>query len=131
MAVLSTVPGRLRVEAMSLIGNKAASLFVEAMLLSRQGVQAASGSHRTGRVLVLFDEGAVSRSEVEGQLAQVLQAAATHETQAVPSAPVRRPSVHRQTSTRGAGPFGLEMALHALLPAPLDLLLPTAVALRR
>ncbi len=131
MAPLSVLPGRLRFEAASLIGNKAASFLVGDMMLSRKGVKEATASHRTGRVLVLFDEGVVSRSEVEGRLASALQVVERLKEAGASVPPLRRPGASREASSHRVGQFVMEMALHAFLPAPLDLLLPTAAAFRR
>ncbi|HBG06142.1 MAG: hypothetical protein A2075_02470 [Geobacteraceae bacterium GWC2_58_44] len=132
MAPLSVLPGRLRFESNSLIGSKEGCLLLEESLFSVQGVSEASASHRTGRILVRFDENLVSRSEIEGHLAAALQAVAVQKERGPELSPVRRAAPSRAgSSSSGVGHFVMEMALHAFLPAPLDLLLPTAATVFR
>jgi len=131
MAPLSVLPGRLRFETSCLIGNRDKCLHLEDSLSSVHGVKETSASHRTGRVLVLFDENLVSRSEIEGHLGGALQSAAMQKEGGV-GCQVRRAAHSRAaSSSSGVGHFVMEMALHAFLPAPLDLLLPMAATVSR
>ena len=132
MAPLSVLPGRVRFETNSLVGNREGCLLLEESVLSKQGVVEVSASHRTGSVLVKFDESLVTRSDIEVYLEKALQVAAA-EPMKKEAAPL---SVTRKSPASGnsshAGHFIMEVALHALLPAPLDFLLPVAAtALRR
>jgi hypothetical protein len=131
MAPLSVLPGRVRFESSSLIGSKEGCLLLEDAVSSVQGVTEASASHRTGRVLVLFDEKLVSRGEIEAHLGQALRAVAERKERG--DRPVQvRPSAPARGTSSGVGHFVMELALHAFLPAPLDLLLPmAATGLRR
>lgn len=124
MAPLSVLPGRVRFESNRLTGNEEGCRFLEQNLIAVPGVTEASASHRTGRVLVLFDEALVSRSEIEEHLERAFKDAA-RQKQAQRSVPPRG------ESSSGVGHFFMEMALHAFLPAPLDLLLPTAATVFR
>ena len=126
MAPLSVLPGRMRFEANSLIGNKEGCLLLEDSILSVPGVSEASASHRTGRVLVRFDDGLVSRHEIEDHLGRALQAATVQKERGIKLPQARRSTPSRDASSSGVGHFVMEMALHAFLPAPLDLLLPMA-----
>ena len=131
MAPVSVLPGRLRYETNSLIGSKEGCLLLEDSILSVQGVKEASASHRTGSVLVRFDESLVTRGEIEEHLDSALKAVAIQKEQGgLPQ--FRRTTPSRGTSaSSGVGHFVMEMALHAFLPAPLDLLLPTAATVFR
>lgn len=130
MAPLSVLPGRVRFESQCLIGKKQACLLLEEVL-SVHGVQESSASHRTGRILIRFDEKLISRDEIEKLLGRALKAVALQkECECKPSAPCRGSSASESNS--GVGHLVMEMALHALLPGPLDLLLPVAAtAFRR
>ena len=131
MAPLSVLPGRVRFESSSLIGCKERSLLLEDAVSSLNGVTEASASHRTGRVLVLFDEKLVNRGEIEAHLGQALQAVAERKERG-DRLEQARPGASSRDSSSGVGHFFMEMALHAFLPAPLDLLLPmAATGLRR
>ena len=129
MAPLSVLPGRMRFEANSLIGNKEGCLLIEDSFLSVAGVSEASASHRTGRVLVRFDEQLLSRHEIEEHLDSALQTAAAAQKERGAQVPLAKRSTSSReasSSSSGVGHFVMEMALHAFLPAPLDLLLPMA-----
>jgi hypothetical protein len=129
MAPVSVLPGRLRYETNSLIGSKEGCLLLEESILAVQGVKEASASHRTGSVLVRFDESLITRSEIEGHLDHALQAVAIQKEKGAGVPQFQRSS--RGASSSGVGHFFMEMALHAFLPAPLDLLLPTAATVFR
>lgn len=128
MAPLSILPGRLRFEANCLIGSSKGCELLEESMSSLSGVSEVSASHRTGRVLVRFDEAAVSRTEIEGHLASALQTVSQLKDSG-DLAPLRRAPSDRNESS--VGHFVMEMALHAFLPAPLDFLLPAATAFRK
>lgn len=131
MAPLSVLPGRVRFEASCLLGCREGCLHLEESMLSVKGVSEASASHRTGTVLVRYDEGLVSRCDIEEEVVRALQAAATPGEREAGAQPVRRKAPSRGSSSH-TGSFVMEVALHALLPAPLDLLLPAAAtAFRR
>lgn len=132
MAPLSVLPGRVRFETNSLVGCREECLLLEEYMLSKQGVVDVAASHRTGRVLVKFDEGLVTRSDIEGYLEKALKAAADDpmKKEAAPLSVTRKSPASGNSSH--AGHFVMEVALHALLPSPFDFLLPVAAtALRR
>lgn len=131
MAPLSVLPGRLRYEAKGLIANAEGCAMLEKNIQSLKGVSEISSSHRTGRVLVRFDEEVVSRCEIEAQLERALQEVHEQKESGTGLPAMRRSTTVRGDSSHGVGHFVMEMALHAFLPAPLDLLLPAASALRR
>jgi hypothetical protein len=131
MAPLSILPGRLRFEAGSLNGNQEGCLLVEDALRSLPGVKEVTASHRTGRLLVVFAEEVVPRSEIEAHLHGALEAAAIAKEEGVTFPQLRRNTATREASHGGVGHFIMEMAMPAFLPAPLELLLPAAAALRR
>src|SRR5689334_54065 len=112
MAPLSVLPGRIRFESNSLIGSKEGCLLLEEAVSSVQGVTEASASHRTGRVLVVFNEKLVSHGEIEGHLGRALQAVARQKETGA-ELPLSRPSAaSRGASSSGVGHFVMEMALH-------------------
>lgn len=131
MAPLSVLPGRLRFEALCLLANRDGCDLLERDILSVTGVKEISSSHRTGRVLVRFDESLVSACEIEERLEKALLVASAQKDACHERGIARRGAPGRGHSTPGVGHFVMEMALHAFLPAPLDLLLPAATALRR
>jgi hypothetical protein len=130
MSPLSVLPGRVRYETERLVGCREGSLLLAESLLAVNGVREASASHRTGRVLVKYDERCATRSDIEAHLGRTLQEVlnAAESEKAAPYLP--RPD-RSPGGAFSAGQFVMEMALHALLPAPLDLLLPAAATMLR
>ena len=131
MAPLSVLPGRLRFQTNSLIGSKERCLLLEDGIFSVPGVSEASASHRTGTILVKYDESVVTRSEIEGHLGRALQDVVMHKEGGAGVPRVRRSAPSQAAPSSGVGHFVMEMALHAFLPAPLDLFLPTAATVFR
>ncbi len=131
MAPLSVLPGRVRFETSELIGCKEGCIFLEKNLLSVKGVVEVLTSHRTGSILVKFDESLVTRKGIDVYVGKALQVVTTKGEWQAGVQSDRRESPFRGSSFN-AGHFAMEMALHAFLPAPLDLLLPAAAtAFRR
>ncbi|SNB45501.1 HMA2 domain-containing protein [Geobacter sp. DSM 9736] len=131
MAPLSVLPGRVRFETKCLIGCRMKCLHLEEVMGSKQGVIAVSASHRTGSVLVKYDESLVSRSNIEVYVGEALvTVSAEGNTEMVHLPALRKPSFGRD-STINAGHIVMEFALHTLLPAPLDFLLPAAASVLR
>jgi copper chaperone CopZ len=131
MAPLSVLPGRLRFEPDTLNGNQEGCLLVEESLRSLPGVKEVSASHRTGRVLVVFAEEVLPRNEIEAHLHGALKLAARAKVEGAALPQFRRNTATREESQGGVGHFIMEIAMHAFLPAPLELLIPAAAALRR
>lgn len=133
MAPLSILPGRIRFENHSLIGSHDSCLQLERLLSSWSEVQAVTANPRTGRLLIRFDEKAISRDDLTARIETYLTAAEQFRLPAVPAVTGSQPS-HAGQSPRPAHPSRhllRDMVVHAVLPAPLDLLLPTALAVLR
>lgn len=129
MAPLSVTPGRLRFELHTLLNNCEGCDVLEDSLLCLKGVSEVSASHRTGRVLIRFDEKVVSHAEIQERISCAIDTLALLKQQGMGQPSVRRGAAARNESS--VGHFVMEMALHAFLPAPLDLLFPAATALRK
>jgi heavy-metal-associated domain-containing protein len=122
MAPLSILPGRVRFEDERLFGNKERSRHLEAEIGVMPGVHLVSATHRTGRILVEFSEVQLSHDDLVARIRETL-------SYDIPVA---------ETSTNGVGAPAqpgkdslflsrnilADVALHLLLPAPFDLLLP-------
>lgn len=129
MAPLSSLPGRLRFELHTLVNNGEGCDVLEESLSSLEGVKEVSASHRTGRVLIRFDEKVVTPAEIQERISCAIDTLDMLKQQGQGHSQVRRSNPHRSESS--VGQFMMEMALHAFLPAPLDMLLPAATALRK
>ena len=131
MSPLSVLPGRVRYESNLLIGSREGSLLFEESILCAKGVLEASVSHRTGRILVRFDEKLVNQDDLEGYLGKALESAVNPGACEAARASARNTVPTSEASSFSAGQFVMDLALHALLPAPLDLLFPAAASVFR
>ncbi|OGT98770.1 MAG: hypothetical protein A2X80_09865 [Geobacteraceae bacterium GWB2_52_12] len=121
MAPMSILPGRVRFEDKRLFGNRQLSRHLETTIAAVPGVLLISSSHRTGRILVEFNEGQLTRDDLVARIKETLacEIPVPEKSAPLPTAP---------TSPKGpsffSGSMLADVALHLLLPAPLDLLLP-------
>ncbi|OGT97979.1 MAG: hypothetical protein A2079_08260 [Geobacteraceae bacterium GWC2_48_7] len=120
MAPLSILPGRVRFEDRRLIGNGALSRHIEAKLCGTDGVNLVSVSHRTGRILVQFSEERISRDN----LTHIIREMFSIDPSLMESKNKAMTAIPEKTSGLFRGQILADMALHMLLPAPFDLLLP-------
>ncbi len=120
MAPLSILPGRVRFADGRLIGNEALSRHLETGACLA-GISQVSASHRTGRILVEFDEQVVDRAAIARHITVMLGNGRTiPETvgRATPGPVPDREAVFVPRRLLA------DVALHLLLPAPFDLLVP-------
>lgn len=130
MEPVSVLPGRVRLQPKGLVGCRDGSLFLEERIRSVNGVKEVSASHRTGTVLVRFDEVLLSRGKLEREVKRALLDILA-QTDVKPAGFAALSSTYRAASASHAGQFLMEMALHLFVPAPLDLLLPAAATVFR
>ena len=122
MAPLSILPGRVRFEDKQLFGNSQRSRHLETTIAAVPGVLLISSSHRTGRILVEFNEGHLTRDDLIARIKGALacEVPVSESSNPLPTAsisPAKAPAFF-------SGSMFADMALHLLLPAPFDLLLP-------
>jgi len=122
MAPLSILPGRVRFEDERLVGNEKRSRHLEAKIALIPGVNHVSATHRTGRILVEFNEVQLPHDDLVVRISESLSCdipmtEAPAKDSAAPAMPLKK---HVLTSSD----LLTEMALHLLLPAPFDILLP-------
>lgn len=130
MAPVSLLPGRARFECRRLLGREELCGRLQAELESLTGILEVAANPRTGRVLVRYEEPVLSRLQVETCLGRALDVVEAMGGSA-PVANLPKPGP-RRTIPFSAKDLVADMALHALLPSPLDLLIPAAAtALRR
>ena len=127
MALLSVLPGRVRFEFSGLVGRRNGCKICEGNLLAVKGVMEASANHRTGGVLVRFDEKLISRAELDICLRKALEAAEAAEENKAHTPP----GTAAGDNSYPAGRLVMEMVIHAILPAPLDFILPAAMGMLR
>jgi hypothetical protein len=123
MAPLSILPGRVRFADERLIGNKERSRHLEAEIGVLPGVKLVRAAHRSGRILVEFNEMQLPHDELVARIREALAGEvppmeSRHPVAAVPPRPDKKQPPLFSRSILA------DVALHLLLPGPLDLLLP-------
>jgi len=73
MAPLSVLPGRIRFESPDIIGKFKASEYLAKEIEKLDGVLEASVNHRTGRILVKFNESLADRITVTKNIKEILK----------------------------------------------------------
>ena len=127
MAPLSILPGRIRFETKSLVGDIQACRRVETSLIGVDGVVEASANHRTGRITIRFDESRVDRNCLEVQAKNAIYCSEfrvspdlTHLSESIGKTP-------KGQKTGMTGPTVIDILAHAILPKPFNVLLPMAL----
>ena len=123
MAPLSILPGRVRFETETLIGNERGCRYLEEQLMSLSGVMEVSVNHRTGRILVVFDENRIDVNIIKNHSCDVqkqIEAGSFEVTAASTSA-------KKNVSAGGVRQALFEAIAHAVLPMPLNILVPAAM----
>ncbi|HWI41489.1 MAG TPA: hypothetical protein VNX25_08380 [Verrucomicrobiae bacterium] len=128
MAPLSITSGRIRLECGELAGHPGRCRLLERGLSATQGIREASANHRTGRLLLLFDESVHTREQAMAVAREALRVVKDAPEGVVAAAGNETPSRRDQLIS---GDLFWDVALHLLVPAPLDFLLPAAAAFRK
>ncbi len=91
----------------------------------------ASASHRTGRLLVTFDETSLSRRQLTAAVEEVLACDGSLQCSGDLPCPKAEQALERGVSGHVGRHILVDLVTHAILPKPLDLLLPPAMAALR
>ncbi|MBW7898103.1 hypothetical protein B188_07450 [Candidatus Brocadiaceae bacterium B188] len=126
MAPLSILPGRIRFESQYLMGKSHICRYLkESIVEYLGGLTEVTANHKTGRILVLFDERCIDRQTLTQYISRVLKECAekaadswqfsAEEENSKP--PPARHALHALT----------DAVAHAILPMPLNALVPMAI----
>lgn len=121
MAPLSVLPGRVRFESPDIIGNFKTSEYLEKEFGRLNGVIEASVNHRTGRILVRFNENLSDRTTITKGIKEIIKN--------MPDEQLKTGFYDLQkTAETGLLKHALiDAVAHALLPKPFNILLPLAI----
>ena len=131
MAPLSVLPGRVRFESQLIIGKVMDCRYLNEGISSISGVLDSSVNHRTGRILIRFNESIIDKEALIQRIKEIMKFM-PHKIDAPEFV-----SYHREWHSRDIAKHVLPQTLidvvaHAVLPKPLNLLLPVAInAMRR
>ncbi|MBZ0157821.1 MAG: heavy-metal-associated domain-containing protein [Alphaproteobacteria bacterium] len=124
MSPLSVLPGRIRLEDRSLIGKEYGCALLQRSVSEIDGVLDVSVNYRTGRILIRFDENRIDKRSLPHHIGVLKESLSGELDKAGPlsegtkSAPV----------PGGVAHVVIDMVAHALLPKPLNFLLPAAIS---
>jgi len=121
MAPLSVLPGRIRFESPDIIGKFKASEYLAKEIEKLDGVLEVLVNHRTGRILVKFNESLADRITMTKDIKEILKNMPDEQLKS---------GLYDIQKTAGAGLFKhalIDAVAHALLPKPLNIILPLAI----
>lgn len=121
MSPLSVLPGRIRFESPDIIGQFKAHEYLVNEIEKLNGVLKVSVNHRTGRILVKFNENLVDRRIMTEDIKEIIKNM-PHEQ--------LKTGFHDLQKTREVGLFKhalIDAVAHALLPKPLNIIVPLAL----
>lgn len=128
MSTVSKLPGRLRLEIKELISKKNRCRMLELKKLEIKGVMQAEANHRTGRLLVVFDEGIIDSRELVLKIREILDEMDDCRND------VDKHGIHKKENifTDAFMSAAINIVGHIFMPRPFNILLPIAVnAMRR
>ena len=126
MAPLSILPGRIRFESRYLVGKPHICWYLqERIICYLKGLTEVTVNHRTGRILVGFDENQIDRQSLTQHINQIIKEGEERTTgdwwfsaeKKNSKPPVTKHALHALT----------DVIAHAILPKPLNALIPIAI----
>ena len=126
MAPLSILPGRIRFESQYLVGKPHLCWYLQERIISYlKGLTELTVNHRTGRILVGFDENQIDRQTLTQHINQIIKEGEERATDG------RLLSVEKKNSkiflTSDIKHALLDVVAHVVLPKPLNVLVPIAL----
>jgi hypothetical protein len=119
----------VRFECRFLVGKAFHCQQLESHLAGWPEVLQATANHRTGRVLIRFDESVIQREELTLKLNAFL---ASDECRCAPEvSPALKVTEIPQKKSSSTRHLVRDLLVHAVLPAPLDMLVPAALAVAK
>ena len=126
MAPLSILPGRIRFENRYLIGKPHICRYLQERIISYlKGLTEVTVNHRTGSVLVGFDENQIDRQTLTQHINQIIKKGEEKATDGwLLSVEKKNPKIFLTSATKHAL---MDVVAHVILPKPLNVLVPIAV----
>lgn len=124
MAPLSILPGRIRFESPDIVGQFKASEYLVNEIKKLDGMLEASVNHRTGRILVRFNENLADRITITKSIKEIIKNMPDEQFKIFPLVKKGRRNL---TRTRLLKHALIDVITHALLPKPFGILLPLAI----
>ncbi|MBF8278108.1 MAG: hypothetical protein HW390_3181 [Candidatus Brocadiaceae bacterium] len=125
MAPLSIMPGRIRYESKYLVGKLHICRYLQERIINLKGLTAVTVNHRTGRVLVEFDEKQIDRQSLTQHINHIIKEGEDKATGGWLLSVEKKNSKIFLTST--AKHAFMDVFAHVFLPKPLNVLVPIAL----
>ena len=126
MAPLSVLPGRVRFESQLIIGKVMDCRYLNEGISSISGVLDSSVNHRTGRILVRFNENLVDKETLIQRIKEIMEST-PHKIDALELMPYHKERHSKHVLFQGL----IGVVARAILPKPLNMLLPMAINVMR
>jgi copper chaperone CopZ len=123
MSTISKLPGRLRLEIKELINKRCHCRVLELKISEIKGVMEAEANHRTGRLLVVFDEAAIDSHELVLKIREILDEMDDCQNTADISVILEKENGISSVFVHAV----IDIAGHMLMPKPLGILVPIAI----
>ncbi len=126
MAPLSILPGRIRLESQELVGKPHVCRYLQKHIMHYlHGLTEMTVNHKTGRILVRFDECQIDRQDLTQRIKQIMHEAVENASEDGQLSAVEKNST--PLVTRHALHAITDMVAHAIFPKPLNTLIPMAI----
>jgi copper chaperone CopZ len=124
MSIVSAIPGRLRLESRDLVNKLFLCRLINNKIKETNGVISIEVNHRTGRVLIEFDELIVSSKELFEMVRAIVEKSnGVADLSLLP--------IHISPNGKGINNTlihaVIDIAVHVVMPKPLGVLLPIAI----
>lgn len=131
MSTVSKLPGRLRLEIKELISKRCHCSVLELKILKIKGMLKVEANHRTGRLLVIFDETVIDSHALVLAIRGILDEIVECREDDFKSLYEKNISNSQLFTLKAIGHAAIDIAGHMLMPKPFNILFPIAVNVMR
>jgi len=123
VSTVSKLPGRLRLEIKELINKKHFCYVLKTKIMEIDGVIETEANHRTGRLLVVFDEAVIDSCALVSKISEILDEMVECHDSGYEMQNIKR----NNSIANGFVHAVIDIACHAFMPKPLGILVPIAI----
>jgi copper chaperone CopZ len=128
MAPLSILPGRIRFENTCLVGKPHTCKYLQKKIVNyTKGVTEVTINHRTGRILIKFDEKQINRQTLSKHINCIMKECDSSEDKGAKNVLSIEEKGSKITFSHIVKHPLVEAVAHAFLPKPLNILVPVAI----
>lgn len=127
MSTVSKLPGRLRLEVKELINKRCHCRVLELKILKIKGVMQAEANHRTGRLLITFDETVVDSRALVLAIREIIYEMVECRQKDYETLHEKNTSDTKPITFKAISHAAIDIVGHMLMPKPFNILFPIAV----